>query len=194
VLELGGKSEPAELAWARLCTAWTQRFEWGKTVPERLWEKARQLRARDKEKLPEDPYRVSMTIARTLEEEAEGPDGKAIAAVMLFTRGELPEAERVLDALDAEKDLPKDLRALVAELRARAEREKKYLALAVPLLKQAAERSGEPHGQRYLVGELQRKLGRKEQAVAALKQLLEDAALPKGLRPWVEESLRKTRG
>lgn len=186
-----GKGAPVEmLAWSRLRAAHTQRFGWRGLYPKPLWAKVKAIRERDKDKLPEGDYAIEIHLARELEK--EGPDGRLLAAGLYFGRGESPDARRVLDGLRADKDLTDEKKKIVAGLDERLAREKRFLALALPLFQEAAPKSKHRLDVLYLCGELQRKIGRTEKAIETLDALLKEK-LSGGQRKWVEEALAKAR-
>jgi uncharacterized protein (DUF2225 family) len=195
VLELREGTEPGQLAWVRLRTAHTQRFDWRDTFPKRILQLADELHKKHREDLPKNWYDATLQLARRLEKGEHGRDGRLLAAAFFLSRGESPDAARVLRGLRAEKELPEELAKVVRDFEERIARARKYYGLAIPLyLKVIAAGSENATALRYLVGELYRKVGAKEKAVETLQSLLEDEKFPEDWRDWVEEALTKAKG
>jgi len=122
----------------------------------------------------------------------------ALAAVYYKRHGEDRDALRVVGLLERNDDLGKDLRALLKNLRARIDIEMKYRARALVHLQQMLVKFKPPPAQtapaHYLVGVLQRQLGKRDEALRALKAARDNDALPENLRAWAADEIAKANG
>jgi len=207
VVALDPEVKPAQLAFAYLRTAQTQRFEWeslGKVADfdaraEKLWNRV-------KAELPEGNGRdTTVAAARAYEKlaadggsdltAADRPLARVLAAQLFKSRGEDLEAARVLDGLKDVKLTPA-LQGVVKDIRTRIAREKEYIARAIPLL-EAHLKTLEPAKAvsiHYLAGVCLRKVGENEKSLAHLQPLLENKEIPPGFREWIAEEAAKAKG
>ncbi len=189
------------LAFAHLRVAQTQRFDWIATEGVRDFEKrGGALWDAMKERLKEidDGYEREITFARGLEgiEGAEREFALLLAAVIYKTRGEDPDAARLVAVLREHKQLEEGVAAALREIEERIARAREYTLLALPLfLEELGSEAGDREKAlwlRYRVGELLRIVGEKEKALAQLEPLLKEEEPPDGFRAWVEEAIAKT--
>ncbi len=203
VMKLQPDVKPAGLAFVHLRTAQTQRFEWSSLEPFEkrrvgLWNKA-------KADIPKDTpgYDFEIACARQFEKLArdassgiadeDRPLAVVLAAVLYKSRGEDPDAQRVVSSL-AGKQLQPGLQEVVDDIKARIAREKVYLKRAVPYFEaQAAEKGKGVTNIRYLLGVIYRKLGEKEKALGLLEPLLKIDSVPKRFRAWIQDEIKKTK-
>lgn len=196
-------AKPGGLAYLHMQTAQTQRFEWRSLEPFEkrrtgLWNKA-------KAAIPKDTrgYDFEIACARQFEKLArdassgiadeDRPLAVVLAAVLYKSRGEDPDAQRVVSSL-AGKQLQPSLQKVVDDIKARIAREKVYLKRAVPYFEaQAAEKGEGVTNIRYLLGVIYRKLGEKEKALGLLEPLLKIDSAPKGFRAWIQDEIKKTK-
>lgn len=207
VLKLQPDVKPGRLAFAHLRTAQTQRFRWTslerfETRWDALWEKVRPAVSKDL-----DGYGREIASAREYEKlardassgiaEKDRPLATVLAAMRYKSRGEDPDAERVLASLAGTK-LEPGLQEAVDDIKARVAREKVYLKGAVPYLEaQAAEKDRDQEevtNIRYLLGVIHRKLGEQEKALALLEPLLKADGVPESFRAWIRDEIAKTKG
>lgn len=200
--------------WVAMRAAWTQRF--GIEVPEALRKAFKalppphHLRPEDAHPLDErgDDLRGALARERDALDAAlplnaeQRRHGLLEAVVLLKARGEDPDASRILATLrKAHPVLPEAEEALARDLAERLGRERHYLELAVPLHEKViADRAWDSEGAgeydcRYLLGELQRKLGRDEEARRTLLAVKAEPSAPEVVVEWVDRSLaRMARG
>ncbi len=121
----------------------------------------------------------------------------ALAAVFYKRHGEDRDALRVVGLLEQRDDLGKELRALLKNLRARIDIEMKYRARALVHLQEMLVKRKPPPAQaapaHYLVGVLQRQLGKRDEALRALKAARNNDALPENLRAWAADEIVKAK-
>ena len=153
-----------------------------------------------------DGYERAMNCARALEKLASDADSglaandRSLALVLAATyyksRGEDPDATRVLDGL-GDKKLEDGVSAAVRELRKRIERERTFLRRALPYLRAEAEQEGVSEAAvaniQYLRGVIHRKLGDNERALKLLEPLQEDKRMGEAMREWVKDEIKKAK-
>jgi len=191
------------LAFLYLRAGQTQRFDWKTLRP--LAERGKALTDRvQPDERPENLYDQDMEVGRRLEklaaDEASGLSAedrllaRALAAVQYKSRGEDPDADRVVAAL-ADAKLEPAVKALVDDVRTRIDREREYRGRALPWLEKAhaAAEGEDATNLQYLRGVLYRFQGQNERAVAMLAPLLETEGLPDGFRAWIADELAKAK-
>ena len=190
MLKLDAETTESQLAFANLRTGQTQRFEWRTLdgIPD-FETRSDALYERVKPGLPEGSwYDRSMACGRAYEKLAADPESKLDASDRLFAR--------VLAALAGE-ELDASFQAVVGEIRARVARERVYRERAIPHLEKHVAGAGlaeeEAIALRYLLGVLYRRVGKDEEAVAALEPLLAAEGVPEGFMDWIKDELAKAK-
>ena len=192
VLVLTNATDAAR-AWTLLRAAWSQRFDWWDIVPKELKAAEEPLMKKFEKQVPKRGYAFYIAMGGVVEKHEKG-DLLLLGAGYYLFRGESPAAERLVKRLEVRNDLSPAMKKAVADFRTRIDREKEYLARALPLFRKSVATAKEPMDVLYLCGEIERKLGRNEDAIKTLTALLADKDLPKGNRAWVQDALQKAEG
>lgn len=200
-----------ERAWACLRAAQTQRFDhvWPEALAKarsELWDA--EWRTLPLEERRGNRYDAVVRMAEALVTEARDQDAElddAARALRLLVaahawkgRGEDPDATRVLDLLAATvPERSEAVREVEAEIRRRIAVEREYGGRAMAHLEaQVADEATEAEERlalRYLLGELERKQGRHEEARRRLEALLAEEDLPDWVREWGGDALRRAK-
>ena len=186
------KAGASERAWGLLRAAWSQRFNWWGIVPKELKEAEKPLMKKYAKQAPGAGYSGYVKLGELVEKHEKGDLFLLGAGYYLF-RGESPAADRLVKRLEARDDLSDAMKKAVADFRARIDREREYMARALPLFRESVAASKHPANILYLCGELERKLGRHDAAIKTLTPLLTDKRIPEHLAPWVKDALAKTK-
>jgi hypothetical protein len=218
VLRLDPATPPGRLAYAHICAAQTQRFDWHSPF---LADRHRCASLLQRVKsLPETlGYERDVATARCLEELAadagSGLDAHnrafalAKAAQLYKMRGEDPDAVRVVALARRARSLEPGLEDALKDIEVRVEREREYSLGAVSYLERvlAAGRGfddvrciprsrSDPEAKAfcaYLIGVIQRRAGEQQRALERLEPLLGTKNLPAGLDTWIEDEIRKAK-
>jgi uncharacterized protein (DUF2225 family) len=178
-------------AWTLLRAAWSQRFDWWSIVPKELQEAEKPLAKKYEDQLDGWRYSSYITLGSLVEKHEKG-DLLLLGAGYYLFRGESPAADRLVKRLEERKDLSPAMKEAVADFRARIDREREYLARALPLFRKSVATAEHPADILYLCGEIERKLGRHADAIRTLTSLLADERVPYDLARWVKDALDKT--
>jgi len=218
VLRLDPATPPGRIAYAYLCAAQTQRFDWRLPF---LADRHRCASLLDRVKsLPETlGYERDIATARGLAalatDAGSGLDANnrafalAKAAQLYKMRGEDPDAVRLVALARQVRSLEHGLEDALRDIEVRVAREKEYSLGAVPYLERMLAKGRGVDDVRciprsrsdaeakafcaYLIGVIQRKAGERQRALERLEPLLCTRNLPVGLDAWIEDEIRKAK-
>lgn len=189
------------LAWLNLRAAWVARDEGSVLPPEDRLVRVMHFIERWRPPLPPGGNQVDVemrTATRVAEAIACGrfsrfqrPYVELALALILRRHGEHPQAVPMLDALAKNESFPESLRGAIRRMRDSIDLERRYQAAALECFEKAVA-SGQiiPTNRApafYLLGELNRRLGREDAAMTWYDRAIQDKTLPENLRIWAQE-------
>lgn len=189
------------LAWLNLRAAWVARDEGSLLPPEDRLVRVMKFIERWKPPLPPGGNQLDIemrTATRVAEAIASGrfnrfqkPYVELALALILRRHGEHTQAVPLLDALGANEAFPESLRAAIKRMRESIDLERKYQTAALDCFEEAVMSEQITANNRapacYLLGELNRRLGRDEAAVTWYDRAIKDPTLPENLKTWAQE-------
>ncbi len=195
------KRSDEALAWLHLRAAWIQRDEGSALPPDRglarVMEFARMWRPKPTPK--DNQAEVEMQLATRIAEAVAGgrftryqrPYVDLTLAMLLRRHGENRQAAPMLDGLIESNPFPTALQDAIRRMRDSIDRERKHQVAAAECFERALLGNQISEANRpaacYLLGELNRRIGRDREAVRWYDQALESPGVDEQLKTWADQ-------